>query len=248
MFSHRQIQGCVSRNKYPPLFIFVSDGTVTTKRSLKDFGFVAIDHLTPDEIRSKGLLSVSAIESSTHTESGNSTYSGSQPKRSCRGRPKVVTLLPPSSPSGKPQGRPGKYVNWFSDGLFPPIVQAMKDTRGNYTKCLKLLKARYKNGLTNRSPYSALSRSTLSSWFDSKTRKLLPHVKRYAEVGTPYDRNRRFSIFGSTEVVEGLKELVERQREAGMYLVLLCSMTFLVYLPLLEDMHNTLLWLPQDLL
>jgi hypothetical protein len=95
-------------------------------------------------------------------------------------------------------------------------VQAMKETRGNYTKCLDLLKSRFRNGLTNRSPYSALSRSTLSSWFDPKTRKLLPRAARYAEEQTPYDRNRRFSIFGSAEVVDGLKDLVDKQREAGM--------------------------------
>ena len=193
----------------------VTDDATRCQPTLKEFGFVAIDNLSAEELKSKNLVSVSSHQTSNETEASHTKGSEGKLPRS-RGRPKVITLLPPSSPSQQ-VGRPGKYTNWFADGLFPPILQAMRETRGNYTNCLKLLRARHKNGLTNKSPYSLLSRSTLASWFHPKTKRLLPHVAKYAENETPYNGRRRFSIFGSTNVVDGLKELVDKQREAGTY-------------------------------
>ena len=175
--------------------------------------------MTQEEIQEKGLVPISELTSETGSNLPSNRNRSSRPRI---GRPRVVTLLPPTSPTRRAPGRQEKYVNWFEDGLFPPILQAMKDTRGNYSKCIRLLKGRYRNGLTNRSPYDALSRSTLSGWFHRKTKKLLPHVAAHMESKSPYTRRSRFSIFGSTEIVEGLKEIVEKQRELGNFFVCEC--------------------------
>ncbi len=196
-------------------FFLIADKN--SQRSLVDCGFVQIDNMTAEEIKSRGLVSVSQLTSETTSNIGSSISGGVRSGRpSRRGRPRVITLLPPSSPTLRHAGRPEKYANWFEEGLFPPIIQAMKETRGNFSKTIKLLNARYKNGLTNRSPYAGLSRSTLSSWFHRKTKKLLPHVSEYMANLSPYKKNKRFSIFGSSEVVDALKDMVEKQRALGL--------------------------------
>lgn len=190
---------------------------MASQQSLSHYGFVRIDDMTIEEIQEKGLVPISDLTSET---TSNVPSNGNSSRRPRIGRPRVVTLLPPMSPTRRAPGRPEKYVNWFQDGLFPPILQAMKDSRGNYSKCIRLLRSRYKNGLTSSSPYDALSRSTLSSWFHRKTKKLLPHVAAHVESKSPYSKRTRFSIFGSTEIVEGLKEIVEKQRELGNFVFL----------------------------
>jgi hypothetical protein len=213
----------VTNTHLPYLPISGNDSEVASQRSLADFGFVRIDNMTEGEISANGLIDLRS-EVSTHHQDRQSTGGGRPPPRRNQGRPRIITMLPPTSPSRRPPGRQGAYTNWFKDGLFPPILQAMKEARGHFTNCLDLLRRRYKNGSTNRSPYDNLSRSTLSGWFHRKSKKLLPHAAEYFANETPYEGNKKFSIFGSVEIVEGLKDLVVKQREAGE----LCK---IIYLP-----------------
>jgi hypothetical protein len=166
-------------------------------------------------MRSQGLVSVYEHVPRSEEENSFTNQSEAQPRRSQRRKRKKITLLPPSSPSRPPKGRPSSYTNWFADGLFPPILEAMREAKGNLNDCLRILNRRHRNGLTKKSPYSSLSRGTLASWFHPRTKKLLPHVSQYAVNESPYGGRKKLSIFGSIEVVEALKDLVVKQRGAG---------------------------------
>jgi hypothetical protein len=190
---------------------------VIKPKTLFDYGISVLSQDLKEELIQKKIASLKDKPVITpKKQKTNSTISSTSSSKS---KSRVsVTLFPPrelQNSRKKSNGRGSEYVNWWDKETFPVILKAMRDYKKVFL-ALKYLKGEKFRGVNGVNPFTKLSRTTLSNWFEKSTGRLKPEFEKYVARGSCYGFQSLGPIYENEALMEELQTTIRRLREDGL--------------------------------